>query len=162
MEWNWKEYRKKKHQFKGESYCVDCQQKKSCGILDEKKKYCCVCYREILEELERDKLLIDSAQIVLDDYRKGVIRCKCLGSEKPRVSYVSSDGSGWSNCEGENCKRIIDGAGHHRVVKNRNDPKFWGLEIKEKILCLNCLQKFQEKMPISKKYMLNKYLKRGY
>lgn len=160
MTWNWKKYRKQKHQFKPKDYCVNCQQKKSCGILDEEKKYCCACYQEILEDLERDELLIDSAQIVLDDYRKGVIKCQCLGAEKPRVNYVSSDGSGWTECE--KCEKIINSAGHHRVVKNRNDPKFWGLSIKEKVLCLNCLQKFQEKMPVSKRYMLNKYLKRGY
>jgi hypothetical protein len=85
-----------------------------------------------------------------------------LGAEKPRVNYVSSDGSGRSSCEREKCERIIDGAGHHRIVKNRNDPKFWGLSIKEKVLCLKCLEKFKGKMPISKRYMLNKYLKRGY
>ena len=48
------------------------------------------------------------------------------------------------------------------MIKNRNDPKFWGLKVKERVLCLNCLQKFKEKMPISKMYMLNKYLKREY
>jgi hypothetical protein len=160
MNWNWKEYRKQKHQFKGESYCFDCQQQRSCGILDEAKKYCCACYQEILEELERDDLLISSAQQVLNDYRQGVISCKCLGSEKPRVEYIGSDGSGWTVCE--RCEKIINSAGHHRVVKNRNDPRFWGLELEEKVLCLECLRRFKEEMPVSKRYTLNKYLKRGY
>ena len=162
MTWNWKEHRKQKHQFKGENYCPNCQQKKSCGLLDEKKEYCCSCYRGMLEELEREELLIDSVWQVFNDYRMRVISCKCLETEKPRVSYVNSDGSGWSRCEGEKCKKVIESAGHHRVVRNRNDPRFWGLSIKEKVLCLKCLEKFQEQMPVNKKYTFNKYLKRGY
>lgn len=157
---NWKKSKKRKHLFKAKEYCVNCQQRKSCGILDEAKKYCCACYQEILEELERDELLIDSAQLVLNDYRSGVISCKCLGSEKPRVEYIGSDGSGWTVCE--RCEKIISSAGHHRVVKNRNDVRFWGLESEWKVLCLECLRRFREEMPISKRYTLNKYLKRGY
>lgn len=160
MNWNRKEYRKQKHQFKGGSYCIDCQQKRSCGLLDEKKNYCCVCYRKILEELEWDRLLIDSAQLVLNDYRQRVIICQCLGSEKVRVNYINSDGSGWTECE--RCERLIDSAGHHRVIKNRNDPRFWGLESKWRVLCLECLRRFREEMPTGKRYTLNKYLKRGY
>ena len=162
MNWNWKEYRKQKHQFKGGSYCVNCQQKRSCGVLDEAKKYCCACYQKILEELERDDLLISSAEIVLNDYRQGVIICKCLGGEKPRVKYIGSDGSGWSRCERNSCEKIISSAGHHRVVKNRNNPKFWGLEVNERILCGKCLEKLVEQMPRRKKYLFKEYGKRGY
>lgn len=117
-----KDRKKQKHQFKSKDYCVNCQQRKSCGLLEEERRYCCECYREILEELEQEELLISSAQLVLNDYRKGVISCYCLEAEKPRVKYISSDGSGWSRCE--RCEKIIQSAGHHRIIKNRNDPKF--------------------------------------
>jgi hypothetical protein len=93
MNRNRKEYRKK-NQFKGENYCPNCQQKKTCGLLDEEKKYCCACYQKMLEELEKDELLINSAQLVLNDYRSGVINCQCLETEKPRIKYINSDGSG--------------------------------------------------------------------
>lgn len=163
MNWNWKEYRKQKHQFKGKSYCVNCQQQRSCGLLDKAKKYCCACYQEILEELERDELLINSAQLVLNDYRSGVISCKCLKSEKPRVEYIGSDGSGWTVCERNKCKRIISSAGHHRVVKNRNDPRFWGVESEWKILCLRCIGKeFYEEMEERQKKKFREYRRRGY
>lgn len=161
MTWNWKGNNKQKHLFKGKDYCVNCQQKKSCGILDEKKKYCCACYQEILEDLERDELLIEEAQLVLNDYRSGVISCKCLGVEKPRVKYISSDGSGWSSCE--RCEKIIDSAGHHRVIKNRNDPKFWGLEVKDKVLCLRCIGKrYYKRMMGRQKKKFREYWRRGY
>lgn len=83
-----------KKQFKT-YYCLECKQKKSCGQLDDQQKYCCACYgREILEELEKDKLLVSSAQQAPNDYRLGIIVCQCLGAEKPRINYISSDGSG--------------------------------------------------------------------
>ena len=87
-------------------------------------------------------------------------KCKCEKSAKLRVKYIDSEGSGWIYCE--KCERSINSAGHHGVIKNWNDPRFWGLEVKEKVLCLKCLGKFRKKMPVSKKYTLNKYLKRGY
>lgn len=91
----------------------------------------------------------------LREYQQKLAKCSCKKSEKVRVD---SDNYAWC----EKCEKTIPVASKKRVIKNRNDPKFWGLNIKEKMLCLNCLQKFQEKMPISKRYTLNKYLKRGY
>ena len=152
---------KKKHLFKTKDYCVNCQQQRSCGILDEERKYCCACYRKILEELEWDRLLVSSAQQLLNDYRQRVIICQCLGSGKVRAKYLNSDGSGWTECE--RCERLIDSAGHHRVIKNRNDPNFWGIEeSKWKVLCGDCLGKLVEQMPRRKKYLFWEYGKRGY
>jgi len=159
MTWNLKESNKQKALFKS-YYCFDCQQKRSCGVLDEAKKYCCACYQEVLEELEKDDLLISSAQLVLNDYRQRVIICHCLGTEKIRVKYLNSDGSGWTECE--RCEKMIDSAGHHRVVRNRNDPKFWGIESEWKVLCGKCLGKLVEEMPRRKKYLFKEYGKRGY
>jgi hypothetical protein len=156
------EKNKQKNLFKIKDYCVSCQQRKSCGLLEREKKYCCACYQELLEELEKDGLLISSAQQVLNDYRRDIISCQCLKTEKPRVKYISSDGSGWISCEGAKCERIISSAGHHRTIRNRNDPKFWGLETKEKVLCLGCLGNLVEKMEANKKYVFNKYRKRRY
>jgi len=106
-------------------------------------------------------LLIDSAQQVLNDYRQRKVICSCLESEKPRVKYLKSDGSGWSNCE--RCERIIEGAGHHRVIKNRNDVRFWGIESSYKILCLGCLGKeFYKEMEGWQKKKFREYRRRGY
>jgi len=153
-------YKQKQH-FKESSYCFNCQQQKSCGILDPKKNYCCPCYRKILEELEWEQLLVSSAQQLLNDYRQRFINCQCLVSEKPRVRYLNSDGSGWSNCE--ICEKIISSAGHHGIVKNRNNPNFWGIESKWKVLCLDCVwRKFYKELSGSKRKTFNKYIKRDY
>ena len=72
--------------------------------------------------------------------------------------WINSDYT--ANCQG--CEREISVASKKRVIKNRNDPRFWGLEVEEKVLCLVCLGKLVAKMPVSKKYTFGKYLKRGY
>lgn len=86
--------------------------------------------------------------------------CWCEESKKVRVAYLDSEGKGWTYCE--KCEKRIKGAGHHGVIKNRNDPRFWGLKIEEKVLCGDCLACLTEEMPASKKYTFNKYNKRRY
>jgi len=149
-----KENHQQKHQFKGKEYCANRQQSKTCGRLEEQKKYCCACYQELLKELEQDRLLISSAQQTLNDYH-------CQAAEKPRVNYINSDGSGWTSCEG--CKKIIWGAGHHRIIKNRNDPKFWGVRSKFKILCLRCIgKKYYKRLVDWQRKKFREYVRRGY
>lgn len=61
------------------------------------------------------------------------------------------------------CFKELKGAGKHGVVKNRNDPKFWGVSSSYKILCLKCMGKeFYNRLSSSKKKTWRKYLKRGY
>ena len=91
----------------------------------------------------------------LKRHQQKLKECQCETSEKIRVD---SDYYAWC----EKCETSIPVASKKRVIKNRNDPKFWGLEIKEKVLCLKCLANYQEKMFPRKKYLFNEYLKRGY
>jgi len=67
----------------------------------------------------------------------------------------------WANCY--LCGKELRGAGKHGVVKNRNNPGFWGMSSSYKILCLECVGKeFYKRMSSSKKKTWRKYLKRGY
>ena len=81
--------------------------------------------------------------------------CFCKTSEKFRVD---SDYYAWC----ERCQEPISVASKKRVIKNRNDPKFWGLEVKEKVLCGFCLGNLVEEIPKRKKYLFWEYGKRGY
>jgi len=81
--------------------------------------------------------------------------CKCSASKKTRVS---NDYYAWC----EICEKTISVASKKRVIKNHNDPKFWGIFTPQKVLCLACLKFFYSEMPMSKKYIFNKYLRRGY
>jgi hypothetical protein len=101
-------------------------------------------------EAKESYLLFNSSLKKMEELLK---KCSCEKSEKFRVS---SDDYAWC----EKCEKTISVASKKRVIRNRNDPRFWGLEVEEKILCLDCLEKFQGQMPISKQYTFNKYLKR--
>ncbi|KLL01844.1 MAG: hypothetical protein MRERC_7c072 [Mycoplasmataceae bacterium RC_NB112A] len=45
------------------------------------------------------------------------------------------------------------------MIKNRNDPRFWGLSVSEKVLCGDCLEKEKDKMPPVRKAEFNRYRK---
>ena len=61
------------------------------------------------------------------------------------------------------CFKELKGAGKHGVVKNRNNPNFWGVSSSYKILCLGCIgKKFYNRLKSSKKKTWRKYVRRGY
>jgi len=59
------------------------------------------------------------------------------------------------------CFTFIREALRHGVIKNRHDARFWGLGEK-KALCGDCLGERLEEMPVQKRYVWEKYRKRGY
>lgn len=60
------------------------------------------------------------------------------------------------------CGKELKGAGKHGIVKNRNDPEFWGVVSKYKILCLVCIGKeFWGRMKAEKRKTWRKYVRRG-
>jgi hypothetical protein len=68
---------------------------------------------------------------------------------------------GWASCY--LCSKELKGAGNHGIVKNRNDPRFWGIISSYKILCLECMgRRFYERMSKGKRKTWRKYVKRGY
>jgi hypothetical protein len=82
--------------------------------------------------------------------------CQCVRGEKVRVS---SDYYAWC----EICDKTIAVASKKRVVKNRNDPRFWGVESEWKVLCLECIRrKFYEEMEDWQRKKWREYRRRGY
>jgi len=86
----------------------------------------------------------------LKESKEKLKKCQCKKSEKVRVG---SDYYAWC----ERCETSIPAASKKRAIKNRNDPRFWGLEVKERILCGNCLERKKEKMPSLRKAEFNRY-----
>ena len=80
--------------------------------------------------------------------------CQCEISPKIRVG-----GDNWTWCE--RCETGIPAASKKRVIKNRNDARFWGLGEK-KALCGDCLEKRLEEMSVRKRHLWAEYKKRGY
>lgn len=101
--------------------------------------------------------LVDLFTSSLKEKEKKLKKCRCETSTKVRIDYLDSAGSGWTYYE--KCEVRIGSAGHHGVIKNRNDPQFWGLEVKEKILCGDCLAKLAEKMLSLRRAEFNRYRK---
>jgi hypothetical protein len=67
----------------------------------------------------------------------------------------------WANCY--LCFKELKGAGKHGVVKNRNNPNFWGIGSVYKILCLRCIGKeFYRRMVGWQRKKWREYIRRGY
>jgi hypothetical protein len=61
------------------------------------------------------------------------------------------------------CSKELKGASKKGVIKNRNNPSFWGIKSIYKIMCLECLgRKFYNRLSVGKRKTFRKYLKRGY
>ena len=87
-----------------------------------------------------------------------LVRKRTKGTEEPPKPNKPYD---WASCY--LCFKELKGAGKHGVVKNRNNPGFWGISSSYKILCLGCIGKeFYGRLSSSKKKTWRKYLGRGY
>lgn len=81
--------------------------------------------------------------------------------EVQRKEVITNQKHYKSNCY--LCFKELKGAGKTGIIKNRNNPNFWGISTEYKVLCLECIgREFYGKLNGSKRKTLNKYLKRGY
>jgi len=61
------------------------------------------------------------------------------------------------------CGKELKGAGKHGVVKNRNNPGFWGVSSSYKILCLECMgREFYNRLVNWQRKKFREYRRRGY
>ncbi len=61
------------------------------------------------------------------------------------------------------CFKELKSASKKGVVKNRNDPNFWGVSSSYKILCLKCIGKeFYRRMVDWQRKKFREYVRRGY
>lgn len=94
---------------------------------------------------------------------RNILRCELVRRRSKRVEEPTKSNLSYNlaNCYG--CGKELKGAGKHGVVKNRNDPMFWGVSSNYKILCLVCIgRKFYRRMEAKKRKTYGKYLRRGY
>ena len=78
----------------------------NCGCLAKKAQE---LHQYFTDCLKKDKKLLEK-------------ECQCEVNPKVRTPYIDSGGEGWIYCE--RCEQRITSAGHHGVIKNRNDVKF--------------------------------------
>ena len=61
------------------------------------------------------------------------------------------------------CSKELQGASKKGVIKNRNNPNFWGIKSIYKILCLECVgKKFFNRMVDWQRKKWKEYKRRGY
>ena len=95
---------------------------------------------------------------------RNVLGCH-LYQELPRVRPIKvvkpNKSYDWCVCYG--CGQELAGASKKGVVKNRNNPSFWGVNTEYKILCLRCVgRKYLSLLSPSKRKTWRKYVGRGY
>jgi len=67
----------------------------------------------------------------------------------------------WASCY--LCGKELKGASKKSVIKNRNNPGFWGVSSSYKILCLECIGKrFYGRMVDWQRKKWREYIRRGY
>lgn len=94
---------------------------------------------------------------------RNILGCDLYMEYKPVVKEIVKPNKGydWANCY--LCSKELEGASKKGVIKNRNNPSFWGIKSEWKVLCLKCLGKrFYEKLSGSKRKTFGKYVRRGY
>ena len=144
-----------------EKTCQQCRYRFSCGrwyqSWEPEKNSCCFCQAKISREvIEEGCPLAEWDQKNLELWEAKQFNCWCRevpGKVKSYSYYFA-----WC----EKCERGILPASKKGVIKNRNDARFWGLAINERVLCGGCLGQLKELMPKRKKYTYNDYTRRGY
>lgn len=102
------------------------------------------------KKLEQQRLAREGVSIRETQWEKEWGAVRAVGFWKGREAGIFICG---------NCSQEIKGAGKHGQAKNRNNPAFWGLETREKVLCGKCLEKRKGEMPVIRRMKFNQYVK---
>ena len=87
-----------------------------------------------------------------------LVRKRVKRTEKPPKPNKPYD---WASCY--LCSKELKGAGKHGIIKNRNNPSFWGMSSSYKILCLECLgKKYYNRLVDWQRKKWREYRRRGY
>ena len=134
--------------------CSFCQQITilNLGWLPFQRLHCQACQEE---HVLCPKLCLPVAQ--------NIFGCHLFKEFKPIDREVVPPNKPYDRANCYLCGKELRGAGKTGVVKNRNNPSFWGISSSYKILCLGCIRKkYYPSMTKGKQRTFNKYLKRGY
>ena len=94
---------------------------------------------------------------------RNIFGCDLFKEYKPVGREVMPPNKPYDKCACYLCSKELRGASKKSVVKNRNNPSFWGISSSYKILCLGCIRKkYYPSMTKGKQRTFNKYVKRGY
>jgi hypothetical protein len=94
---------------------------------------------------------------------KNIIGCELVRKRTKRTGKPVKTNKSYILANCYLCNKQLKGASKKGIIKNRNNPSFWGIGSVYKIMCLRCIGKeFYKRLSSSKRKTFNKYLKRGY
>ena len=94
---------------------------------------------------------------------KNIIGCELVRKRTKRTEEPVKPNRPYYLCSCYLCGKELKGAGKHGVIKNRNNPSFWGIGSNYKILCLGCIGKeFYNRLANWQRKKFREYLRRGY
>jgi len=94
---------------------------------------------------------------------KNVIGCELVRKRTKRTEEPVKPNKPYDLTNCYLCFKELKGASKKGVIKNRNNPNFWGIGSNYKILCLECIgEEFYNRLSSSKKKTWRKYLGRRY
>ena len=92
-----------------------------------------------------------------------ILKCELQQKRQKRTDEPVKPNQPYYLCACYSCGKELRGAGKHGIIKNRNNPGFWGISSVYKILCLECIgRKYYPNMVKGKQKTFNKYVRRGY
>jgi len=94
---------------------------------------------------------------------RNVIGCELVRKRTKRTGEPVKPNRAYDLANCYLCFKELKGASKKGVIKNRNNPAFWGIGSVYKILCLECVGKeFYSRMSSGKRKTWKKYWRRGY
>lgn len=94
---------------------------------------------------------------------RNLFGCDLYVEFKPVEPEVVPPNKPYDWCACYLCGKELRGASKKGVVKNRNNPSFWGVKSAWKILCLKCIgRRYLSQLSGSKRKTYQKYVRRGY
>ena len=94
---------------------------------------------------------------------RNIIGCELLRRRSKRTGEPVKPNKPYDWCSCYLCGKDLKSASKKGVVKNRNNPGFWGVSSSYKILCLGCIGKeFYRRMVGWQRKKFREYRRRGY
>ena len=112
------------------------------------------------KKCEREHVLCPSLCLPVS---RNIMGCELVRKRKKRTEEPVKPNKPYDLANCYLCGKELKSASKKSVIKNRNNPNFWGISSSYKILCLGCMgRKFYNRLNSSKKKTWRKYLGRGY
>jgi len=94
---------------------------------------------------------------------RNIIGCELVRRRSKRTDEPVKPNRAYDLASCYLCGKELKGASKKGVVKNRNNPGFWGVSSSYKILCLGCIgRKYYGRMSGGKRKKYREYIRRGY